>query len=101
MPAQAFTYTLTGKLATVVDAAGTRSIAYNEYDEPVSDTLTADEVTHLITENRDACGRSSGFAYSKAGSLACAEQYGYGADGRLATAAFSHGGEWMKPPEHF
>ncbi len=94
MPAQAFTYTLTGKLATVVDAAGTRSIAYNEYDEPVSDTLTADEVTHLITENRDACGRSSGFAYSKAGSLACAEQYGYGADGRLATAAFSHGGEW-------
>ncbi len=92
-PAQAFTYTLTGKLASVSDAAGERVFTYNEYDELVSDCLTADEILHLITENRDAFGRSIGFDYAKAGSAASSEQYGYGTDGRLATAAFSHGGE--------
>ncbi len=92
-PAQAFAYTLTGKLASVTDAAGTRVFTYNEYDELMTDCLTADEIPHLITENRDEFGRSVGFAYDKAGVAASSEQYGYGTDGRLASAAFSHNGE--------
>ncbi len=93
-PAQVFTYTLTGKLASVTDAAGTRAFTYNEYDELVSDCLIADEKEHLITENWDDIGRSSGFVYSKDGVSVSAEQYGYGVDGRLSSAAFCHGGEW-------
>ncbi len=93
-PSQAFTYTLTGKLAGVTDAAGMRSFTYNEYDELVTDSLTVGNETHLITENRDEVGRSTGFAYSEADGAFGSEQYGYGTDGRLATAAFSHNGEW-------
>ncbi len=92
-PTQAFTYALTGKLASVTDAAGTRAFTYNAYDELVSDSLTVGSETHLITESRDEFGRSAGFAYSEAGGAAGSEQYGYGSDGRLATAAFSHSGE--------
>ncbi len=92
-PSQAFTYTLTGKLASVTDAAGVRSFTYNEYDELVTDSLTVGSETHLITENRDEFGRSAGFAYSEADGAAGSEVYGYGTDGRLATAAFSHNGE--------
>ncbi len=92
-PAQAFTYTLTGKLASVTDAAGTRTFTYNEYDELVTDSLTVGSETHLITENRDEFGRSAGFAYSEADGASGSEVYGYGMDGRLATAAFSHNGE--------
>ncbi len=92
-PAQTFAYTLTGKLASVTDAAGTRTFTYNEYDELVTDSLTVGSETHFISENRDEFGRSAGFAYSEADGAAGSEQYGYGADGRLATAAFSHNGE--------
>ncbi len=60
----------------------------------MTDSLTVDGETHLITENRDEFGRSAGFAYSKNGVAACAEKYGYAADGRLSSAAFNHGGEW-------
>ena len=92
-PAQTFTYTLTGKLASVTDAAGERVFAYNEYDELMTDSLTADEVTHVITENRDEYGRSVGYSYAKDSSVQQSVSYGYGNDGRLATAAFSHDGE--------
>ncbi len=93
--AQSYTYTLTGKLASVTDAAGTRSFAYNDYDELVSDSLSAGDIdiTHLITETMDTYGRSTGYTYAKGGSVQQTVSYGYGTDGRLNTAGFIHGGE--------
>ncbi len=90
--AQAFTYTLTGKLASVTDAAGMRTFTYNEYDELVSDSLTALDKSHLITEHRDEFGRSVGYDYKLNGIVQQSVNYGYGTDGRYSTAGFTHGG---------
>ena len=64
-----FSYNHLGQLTQVTDAAGTRSIGYNTYGEQETDSLTADNVTHLITETRDEFGRSSGFTYAKNGTV--------------------------------
>ena len=87
-----FSYNHLGQMTQVTDAAGTRSIGYNAYGEQESDSLLADSVTHLITETRDAYGRSSGFTYSKGGTVQHTVTTGYGTDGRIATAGFLHGG---------
>ncbi len=92
-PAQSLVYNVQGQVTQVTDAAGTRTFTYNEYGELVTDSLAVDDETHLITENRDEFGRSTGFAYSEADGAFGSEQYSYGTDGRLATAAFSHNGE--------
>ena len=54
--------------------------------------MLAGDVTHLITEMRDAIGRSTGFTYAKNGAVQHTVATGYGADGRIATAGFMHGG---------
>ncbi len=92
-PSQTFAYNVQGQMTQVTDAAGTRTFTYNEFGERVTDSLVVDDETHLITENRDEFGRSAGFTYSEADGAFGGEQYGYGSDGRLATAAFLHNGE--------
>ena len=87
-----FSYNHLGQLTQVTDSAGTRSIGYNTYGEQETDSLIADDVTHLITETRDAYGRSSGFTYTKDGTVQHTVTTGYGTDGRIATAGFLHGG---------
>ena len=87
-----FSYNHFGQLTQLTDAAGTRSIGYNAYGEQETDSLTADSVTHLITESRDEFGRSSGFTYAKNGTVQHTVTTGYGTDGRIATAGFQHGG---------
>ena len=90
--ARQYVYNHLGQLTQVMDDAGIRSIGYNAYGEQETDTLLADEVTHLITETRDAMGRSTGFTYAKNGTVQHTVTTGYGTDGRIATAGFLHGG---------
>ena len=90
--ARSFTYNHLGQLTQVTDDAGIRSIGYNAYGEQETDTLLADEVSHLITETRDALGRSIGFTYAKNGTVQHTVTTGYGTDGRITTAGFLHGG---------
>ena len=90
--ARQYAYNHLGQLTQVTDDAGIRSIGYNAYGEQETDTLLADEVTHLITETRDALGRSTGFTYTKNGTVQHTVTTGYGTDGRISTAGFMHGG---------
>ena len=90
--ARSFTYNHLGQMIQLVDAAGTRSFSYNTYGELESDSLSVDGDTHLISETRDVFGRSSGFAYSKNGTVQHTVTTGYGTDGRISSASFTHGG---------
>ncbi len=90
--ARSFTYNHLGQMIQLVDAAGTRSFSYNTYGERESDSLSVDGDTHLISETRDVFGRSSGFAYSKNGTVQHTVTTGYGTDGRISSASFTHGG---------
>ena len=91
-PSRSFTYNHLGQLTQVTDDAGVRSIGYNQYGEQETDSLVVDNDTHLITETRDAQGRSTGYVYSKNGTTQQTVCTGYGNDGRIATAGFLHGG---------
>ncbi len=89
---RAYTYNHLGQLTQVSDAAGVRTLGYNAYGEQESDSLVADSVTHLITETRDEKGRSTGYTYSKNGTVQQTVTTGYGSDGRISTVGFLHGG---------
>ena len=89
---RAYTYNHLGQLTQVTDAAGVRTLSYNAYGEQESDSLVADNVTHLITETRDDKGRSTGYTYAKNGTVQQTVTTGYGSDGRIASAGFLHGG---------
>ena len=90
---RAYTYNHLGQRTQVTDAAGVRILSYNAYGEQESDSLIADNVTHLITETRDTLGRSTGYTYAKNGSVQQTVTTGYGSDGRIVSAGFLHGGE--------
>ena len=90
--ARSFTYNHLGQMTQLLDDAGARSFAYNTYGERESDSLSVDGDTHLITETRDVFGRSTGFAYSKNGTVQHTVTTGYGTDGRISSAGFTHGG---------
>ena len=91
-PSQSFAYNILGQLTQVTDAAGTRTLAYNEYSEQQSDSLDSGAHTHLVTELRDSYGRSTGFTYARSGATQFTTSVGYATDGRIATAGFMHGG---------
>lgn len=92
-PSQTYTYNHLGQLTQVTDAAGTRTIGYNEYGEQKTDSLAAGGKTHLITETRDQLGRSTGYTYAKDGIVEQNVFTGYADNGRIATAGFLHGGK--------
>ena len=77
----------------MTDDAGVRTIGYNAYGEQETDSLLAEGVTHLITETRDAMGRSTGFMYAKDGIVQHSVMTGYASDGRINAAGFVHEGE--------
>ena len=89
---RSYTYNHLGQLTQVTDAAGTRTLSYNAYGEQESDSLLAGGRTHLVTELRDAYGRSSGYTYVNNGSVQQTVSIGYGTDGRIASAGFVYGG---------
>ncbi len=90
--ARSFSYNHLGKIIQVVDDAGGRSFGYNRYGELESDTLAVDGDTHLITEQRDSFGRSTGYTYAKNGAVLQTVTTSYGDDGRICSAGFLHGG---------
>ena len=90
--ARSYAYNHLGQLTQVTDAAGVRTIGYNQYGEPETDSLLAGGKTHLITETRDTMGRSTGYTYAKDGSTQQTVTTGYDTDGRITTAGFMHGG---------
>lgn len=90
---RSFTYNHLGLMTQVVDDAGTRSFGYNAYGERETDNLMVDGDTHLITEQRDSFGRSTGYIYSKNGTAQQTVTTGYGTDGRISSAGFLHGSE--------
>ena len=89
---RSYAYNHLGQLTQVTDAAGVRTIGYNAYGEQETDSLLAGGKTHLITESRDALGRSTGYTYAKDGSTQQTVTTGYGSDGRISSAGFLHGG---------
>jgi YD repeat-containing protein len=91
-PSRSFTYNHLYQMVQLVDDAGIRSFGYNAYGERVSDCLVVDGDSHLITEQRDAFGRSTGYVYSKNGATQQTVATGYGTDGRINSASFLHGG---------
>ena len=90
--ARSYVYNHLGQLTQVTDSAGVRTLSYNFYGEQETDSLLADGVTHLITETRDALGRSTGYTYAKNGTVQQTVTAGYGSDGRINSAGFVHGG---------
>ena len=91
--ARSFSYNHLGQITQVVDDAGNHSFGYNIYGEFESDSLAVDGDTHIISENRDDFGRSSGYSYSKNGTAQQTVIKGYGVDGRINSAGFMHGNE--------
>ena len=103
-PSRSFTYNHLGQLTQVVENAlsgqssagaaadSTRTIGYNQYGEQETDSLVVDNDTHLITETRDALGRSTGYVYSKNGAAQQTVTTGYGTDGCINSAGFLHSG---------
>ena len=90
--ARSFSYNHLGMLTQVTDDAGTRTLTYNSYNEPETDSLLAGGRTHLITELRDDYGRSAGYTYANNGSVQQTVSTGYGEDGRIVSAGFVYGG---------
>ena len=90
-PGQSFVYDHLGNLTQITDAAGTRTFAYNPYGELETDNLRVGNHTHLITEKKDAFGRSTGYIYARSGAAQHTVSIGYGEDGRIATAGFLQG----------
>ena len=90
---RSLTYNHLGMITQIVDDAGTRTFGYNTYGERETDSLVVDGDTHLITEQRDSFGRSTGYTYAKNGSVQQTVTTGYGDDGRISAAGFLHGGE--------
>ena len=92
-PTQHFTYNHIGNLYQVIDASGTRGITYNIYNEQETDGIAINEVLYTVTEAFDTFGRSAGYALNKDATALDTVVYGYGTEGRLATASFLHDGE--------
>ena len=87
-----FGYNHLGQVTQVTDDAGMRTFSYNNYGEKETDSLLADGVTHLLTEKRDLFGRNIGYTYTKNRTNQQTVNVSYGADGRIDTAGFVHGG---------
>ncbi|MEE1266733.1 MAG: hypothetical protein UHH87_10645, partial [Akkermansia sp.] len=90
--ARSFTYNHLGQMTQIVDDSGTRTFTYNTYGEREADSLAVGGDTHLITEARDSFGRSTGYVYRKNATVQHTVTTGYGTDGRISSAGFTHGG---------
>lgn len=92
-PGNQYAYNHLGNLTQVTDASGSRTIAYNQYNEPDTDALTIGDISYQLQENYDSYGRSSGYALKQGTDVLQEISQGYEANGRLASAGLLHGGE--------
>lgn len=93
-PEQTFSYNILGQLTQVTDASGIRTFSYNEYSEPVQDSVTVNGTIFPIVEAMDDYGRSIGYILKRgAGGNAQIATWGYAPDGRINSAEFVHDGQ--------
>ena len=92
-PGIQYAYNYLNQLMRVTDASGTRTISYNQYSEPDTDSITIGGSAYQLQENYDAYGRSSGYALKQGTTVLQEVSQGYEANGRLAGAGIMHGGE--------
>ena len=90
---RSYVYNHLGQITQLMDDAGVRCFGYNAYGERETDSLVVDGDTHLITEQRDDFGRSTGYTYAKNDTVQQTVTTGFGDDGRISSAGFLHGGE--------
>ena len=92
-PGIQYAYNYLNQLMRVTDASGTRTISYNQYSEPDTDSITIGGASYQLQENYDIYGRSSGYALKQGTTVLQEVSQGYEANGRLASAGIMHGGE--------
>ena len=92
-PGIQYAYNYLNQLMRVTDASGTRTISYNQYSEPDTDSITIGGSAYQLQESYDAYGRSSGYALKQGTTVLQEVSQGYEANGRLASAGIMHGGE--------
>ena len=93
-PEQTFSYNILGQLTQVTDASGIRTFSYNEYSEPVQDSVTVNGTIFPLVEAMDDYGRSIGYILKRgAGGNAQIATWGYAPDGRINSAEFVHDGQ--------
>ena len=93
-PEQAFSYNILGQLTQVTDASGIRTFSYNEYSDPVQDSVTVNGAVFPLVETLDGYGRSIGYILKRGASgNAQIASWGYAPDGRINSAGFMHSGQ--------
>ncbi|SEH91561.1 RHS repeat domain-containing protein [Akkermansia glycaniphila] len=85
-PSITYSYNHLGQPARITDAAGTRTFHYNQYGE-VESEQTEGLVDSIVTLNRDAYGRASGYNLTHQAMSLDSVDYAYDSTGRLAFAA--------------
>ena len=84
-PGQSFAYDHLGNLTQITDAAGTRTLAYNLYGEPETDSLAANGIAWQVSERYDGLGRQAGYELSADGRRVQQTHLSYDGKGRLST----------------
>ena len=78
----------------MTDASGIRTFSYNEYSDPIQDSVTVNGAVFPLVETLDGYGRSIGYILKRgAGGNAQIASWGYAPDGRINSAGFMHSGQ--------
>ena len=85
-PAVTYAYNHLGQPTQITDASGTRTFRYNQYGELESEQI-AGLVESIVTLNRDAWGRSSGYSLKHKDTALDTVTYAYDTAGRLAASS--------------
>ncbi|MBT9450582.1 RHS repeat-associated core domain-containing protein [Akkermansia glycaniphila] len=85
-PAVTYAYNHLGQPTLITDASGARTFRYNQYGELESEQ-TAGLVDSIITLNRDAWGRTSGYSLKHKETALDTVDYAYDTAGRLAASS--------------
>ena len=91
-PGIQYAYNYLNQLTRVTDASGSRSLAYTQYNEQDTDTITIGGSSYQLQEHYDTYGRSSGYTLKQGTDVLQEASQGYEANGRLASAGIMHEG---------
>ena len=91
-PGIQYAYNYLNQLTLVTDASGSRSLAYTQYNEQDTDTITIEGSSYQLQESYDIYGRSSGYTLKQGTNVLQEVSQGYEDNGRLAGAGMIHEG---------
>ena len=91
-PGIQYAYNYLNQLTRVTDASGSRSLAYTQYNEQDTDTITIEGSSYQLQESYDIYGRSSGYTLKQGTNVLQEVSQGYEDNGRLAGAGMIHEG---------